>query len=326
MVIIIYYTDVLKEYLLPSLVDADYEIRLEKELYGFHKDLYLKMESTKDGWSFLPGLDYDIYKDGKCCGSILVHDQDLLEFYTQEGRRIQAMISDTGNRFPVMKKFDISACSEILFGSNPANHIVYQYMGLVSKYHGMLYRGSDGWYLEDSSRNGIFCGNRRVYGKRRLVFGEVIHVFGLHLVWLGNILAVDCAYGEMELHQEKSRPMEPVQDHSRRNKETSETDYYHRSPRSFPPLAEEMIKIEGPPSKPVLKQKPLGACVYDGDPHVDRMPGCFSCDAPFRTCRKRVYVYRSDYGGRIRSAWRVLGSDERPICQKAAGGRGRPEV
>ncbi len=257
MVVIIYYTDVLKEYLLPSLVDADYEIRLEKELYGFHKDLYLKMESTKDGWSFLPGLDYDIYKDGKCCGSILVHDQDLLEFYTQEGRRIQAMISDTGNRFPVMKKFDISACSEILFGSNPANHIVYQYMGLVSKYHGMLYRGSDGWYLEDSSRNGIFCGNRRVYGKRRLVFGEVIHVFGLHLVWLGNILAVDCAYGEMELHQEKSRPMEPVQDHSRRNKETSETDYYHRSPRSFPPLAEEMIKIEGPPSKPVLKQKPL---------------------------------------------------------------------
>lgn len=257
MIVIIYYTDILKEYLLPNLVNADYEIRLEKNLYGFPKDLCLKMESSREGWSFLPGLDYDIYRDGKCCGSILVHDGDLLEFYMQNGRRIQAMIADRGNDFPVMQKFDISACSEIFIGSNPANHIVYQYMGLVSKYHGLLYHSYDGWYLEDSSRNGIFCGNRRVYGKKQLVFGEVIHVFGLHLVWLGNILAIGCAYGEMELHMERAKPMALIQDHSKRADTASEIEYYHRSPRSFPPLAEEIIKIENPPAKPVLKQKPL---------------------------------------------------------------------
>lgn len=44
--------------------------------------------------------------------------------------------------------------------------------------------------LEDTSMNGVFVNDIRVKGKQSLFFGDQIHLWGLDMVFLGDVLAV----------------------------------------------------------------------------------------------------------------------------------------
>ena len=42
-----------QEHILPKLHDADYDIMLDKELFGFKDDLYVSLEIMDGKWKFL---------------------------------------------------------------------------------------------------------------------------------------------------------------------------------------------------------------------------------------------------------------------------------
>ena len=83
-----------------------------------------------------------------------------------------------------------SQANPVTIGTNEENIIKYGFQDIVSRRHAVISKTGSAAQIEDCSSNGVFVNYRRISGKVRLNFGDSIHIFGLNIVYLGEILAV----------------------------------------------------------------------------------------------------------------------------------------
>ncbi|MCC8168335.1 MAG: FHA domain-containing protein [Clostridiales bacterium] len=105
------------------------------------------------------------------------------------------MVAESEQAFQIFRKYDISSVGRVTIGSHPSNFIRYNFMGFISGSHAAIEYTQSGWVLYDTSSNGTFINSRKVSGPRVLQFGDCILMFGLRIVFLGNILAVCESFG-----------------------------------------------------------------------------------------------------------------------------------
>ena len=257
MIVMIYNPGVYKEYLLPNIMDADYTIRLEKGIFPITEDVRVLLEIDQSGWKMKEGFGYTIYrKDGnKKLISTFLKDGDIYDLNISGCGNLQMIVMDVNFIFPILEKIDLTGNQRFTVGRNPENDIEYHFLELISKHHAVIYKEMDGWYIEDISVNGVFSGYSRISGRKKLNFGEQIHIFGLHLVYLGDMLAVGASYGDLCIHEETVRFILPLPGSSR-ELTVKEKHYFNRSPRNMPVINTGEIEIEAPPVKNIIKQKP----------------------------------------------------------------------
>lgn len=257
MILMVYNTQICKEFLLPNLHDADYTIRLERKVYRLQRDIELKLERSVEGWTILGDEDYRIEAEEGQERCRLQHHQ-IIGIRAKNGDYIQIIVVDCMPDFLVMEKYDISTMAEVSVGKNTGNLVQYQFMNLVSGVHAVFKRGSDGWYLKDISRNGTFCDNLRMQGRRKLAFGDQVDIFGLHFVFLGNILAVGAYYGELLVREDILKPAIICKAEVKKARgKKEEPSYFHRSARNLPVIYREKVEIEAPPNPKVVQEKPI---------------------------------------------------------------------
>ncbi len=258
MILMFYNRHVCKEFLLPNFQNADHTVCLKKELFGLQEDMEIFLQNVDGRWELPEGKQYYLKIDNIRQESCVLKGGDIIEMKTDDGVSLHIIVIDSLLQFSVTKKYDITGMKEISLGQNTGNLIQYGFMKLVSAEHATLRRHSDGWYLIDSSSNGVFCSNIRIQGRRKLQFGDHIELFGLHLVFLGNMLAVSTLYGELKVREDILIPVESViaEDVPLKAKEIQE-DFFHRSPRNMPMLHRETVEIEAPPNPKNVKTKPL---------------------------------------------------------------------
>lgn len=231
MILMVYNTQICKEFLLPNLHDADYTIYLRRDIYQLRQDVILKLENSSKGWELIGSEGYQIKTKKTYKERHLLCHQDIINIRTQGGDCFQIIVADCTPNF----------------------------MELVSASHVVFQKRADGWYLSDTSSNGVFCRNLRVQGGKKLVFGDPIDIFGLHILFLGNILAVGAYYGELTVKEDILKPLEipetEVENTGSRGRK--EEIYFHRSPRNLPAIYREEVEIEAPPNPKMTKEKPL---------------------------------------------------------------------
>lgn len=259
MILMMYNQKVCKEFLLPNIHDADETIYLPHNIFGLKKDLVLYLEKSMRGWELKTHGEYEIEEKKIREETHLLQDGDILDIITAERERFQVIAAENSLKFQVMEKYDLSMMKEVSIGGNNGNLIQYQFRELVSASHAVLKRHSDGWYVSDLSRNGIFCANRRISGRQKLNMGDRLDIFGLHLIFLGDQLAVGNFCGEKTVKEDILRPIQDVvQDSGKKQAgRNHRDDTFHRSPRHLPVIYREKVEIEAPPSPKVTKQKPL---------------------------------------------------------------------
>lgn len=259
MILMVYNKQVCKEFLLPNIHDADYMIALPHEMYGLVEDVDIKLENSSIGWELVNNENYRVWVNQENRERCLLHHEDIVGIKTENGEQLQIIVVDSAITFRVMEKYDISMMKEISIGKNSGNLIQYRFMELVSGFHANLIHHSDGWYLEDISHNGVFCGNCRIRGKKKLVFGDHVDIFGLHLLFLGEMIVVGTHYGELNVKEDILKPMEieTVHPEEESRKKQKEQAYFNRSPRNLATLYKEEVEIESPPNPKVVKQKPV---------------------------------------------------------------------
>lgn len=259
MILMIYSSNACREFLLPNIHDADYELRLDKENFRLSKSVKVNLEVTAEGWRIQKSEAYYLKYQGVHEDSHLLRHGDILEIKTRRGESLQVITAGSMLSFQVMKKYDISAMKEISIGKSAGNIIQYQFMELVSASHATLHRHSDGWYLYDQSSNGVFTEKERVRGKYRLNFGDHLHIFGLHLVFLNDILAVGTYIGELHVNESilKAREGKEWPAGNGETRPVREQKYFNRSPRNLPVIYHEKEEIESPPSPKTVKERPL---------------------------------------------------------------------
>ncbi|MDO4617665.1 MAG: type VII secretion protein EssC [Lachnospiraceae bacterium] len=255
----LYNTRVYREFLLPKLYDEDFSITLSRQLYQLKKDVVLQLEKSSAGWELVSGADYQVRFDGMYCKRLFLRDQNMIEVKTRAGDSFFIVVIDIEPNLSVMEKYDIHRLQEIRIGCGEDCLIQYQFFRLISRNHVTLTRQSDGWYLTDTSKNGVFCNQQRIHVRKKLQFGDCLDLFGLHLIFLGNVLAAGAHYGTLSVKEAvlKRLPIEKEETAAAEFPAADEEKYFHRSPRNLPVIYRDQVEIEAPPSPKTIKEKPL---------------------------------------------------------------------
>ena len=260
-VMLVYTPSAFGQYLLPAIDNADTQIVLKRTAFDFVEDVILKLEVVENRW-YLKESEQYVYKKTKEREEDFefLENGDVISLFERHGREVRILIQEMESSFMVPQKYDLSSSAGLYIGSDPAQcHIAYQYHQYVSKMHAFLKRTEDGFAIEGMSANGTFVNGRCVKGTQQLQMGDVINIFGLKIVYLGDVIAVSSLPGfpfsaakNVIPYTAVSKPKPDEATLAARLKK-----YFHRSPRKYMQPETDAIEIEAPPAEKQADKKPL---------------------------------------------------------------------
>lgn len=256
-VLTVYSARAFKTYLLPAVDNTNEEIVLSKNLFNIPQNYILYMEVINRVWSFLPTSDYSLVCADKLYFGCPIADGDIVRLQSAEGNQISIVVNDTDRLFSVYSKYVLSPeLGRITIGKNDDCVIHYDNLGLISRQHAEIVRHEGRYLLNDVSTNGVFVNSIRINGNIVLSFGDTIDIYGLRIVFLGSMIAVNTEDPAVKvdssvMHEyrqssdaDKSKPAQGIRGRL----------LFHRSPRHITRFDVEPIEIDAPPNPRELDQ------------------------------------------------------------------------
>lgn len=257
MVIIVFKTDASKEFLFPNTTGLDYQVYIDDVLFGLEYSFFLSFENYRGQWRVVAkkGI-YDLIYHKTTTDTVVLDENRLFTVKTNDGQSLKVFAFDQKVPFRVFHKYSLVGANHITVGKNQDNVICYDFMNMVSGLHCVIELTADGHTVSDFSANGVFVNNRRVERSRKLVFGDTITIFGLKMVYLNEMIAVDSHIGELtvslRLKEIEQPPLQGAISHKQ-----AQTTFFNRSPRRFYKINNENVVIEPPNNLNVSKKRSL---------------------------------------------------------------------
>lgn len=258
--LLIYTSKVFKENRLPVINNSDYSIILYKDSFEFDSDLALKLEVINDKWILKKSNQYNILKDDYYYDECELNINDVVQIYTDFNERISIIVRNIEYPMSVFNKYDLSGQNEITIGKREDMDICYDFLGLVSREHAILYRAESEWYVRNKSGNGIYVNSKLVENEKKLDFGDHISIVGLNIVFLNQILAVDNATCDVAINEDKLYPYISsaiLQDNQDNIIFKDSREFLHRAPRNIIKIDKDPVEIESVPAKSLSKQQSI---------------------------------------------------------------------
>ena len=114
MILMVYNRRQCREFLLPNLRNADYEIQLPWQEYGLTRRGPIRLEVTEKGWALDSTEDYQVRKNGQDVLNCRLKDQDILELRLADGNSVKVIVADADLSFIITRKY-ISKPNELSF-------------------------------------------------------------------------------------------------------------------------------------------------------------------------------------------------------------------
>ena len=257
MIFMTFKSDAFREFFLPNIDNTDFFIFLDKKTFNLHRSLSIAFEVIDHEWFLLADKDaYEIVHHKKSVERMPICGRELVTIRTVKGEIIKGLtFKNDISLFPFFK-ISLTQVEELTIGKGSSNDIVYDFENLVSKCHCLLKRRGGDYMLIDSSANGVFVNTRRVNRSCQIQYGDVIEVFGLKLIFLGDVLAADSRAGSLSI-SDRLHPVTVMPYVEQQYHEKHREIYFNRAPRIFPPISYEQVVIEPPASLQATKRKPL---------------------------------------------------------------------
>ncbi len=257
----IYSEDAFKEYPLPSFNNADYLVMLHKEFFHLNKDLRLNMEVMDEKWRIKKNKDYDLERNSREYEEEVLEDNDVINLSVGGNGMLSIIVKYVESVFNVYEKYRLDHVSSVSIGKESNNDIQYDYLRLVSRDHAVIEKTGHTFKIINKSLNGIYVNSHRVDKEEVLPWGAYINIMGLHMVFLGTMLAIDTAGSHAVVLTKKlikysAFEEETVYLNVKKMISPGKT-LYHRAPRSMECVEEEAIEIEAPPELNFAKKQPL---------------------------------------------------------------------
>ena len=219
---------------------------------GFMRNISLKLEVWEGEWRLRDSADVDVGETVILRGGLRV---DCRARFNRE--RFTAVVEDVPATYSLFEKYRIGS-GRITIGREADNQICFDTQKLVSGHHAILEANADGGVtIVDQSQNGTFVNGKRFSGLYHLRFGDVIGIFGLKIVYLGDVIAVnrpnnDCVMrGLTPYDAVDAEPAAPSL-----SADDADT-FYKRAPRLLEQLDTETIQVEAPLSQNKSLRQPL---------------------------------------------------------------------
>lgn len=247
------------EYILPALNDANYEIILKRSTFSLPMDLAVSLEIVDDKWSFVEQREYQIVvNNGESGFGKKLEDGLVLELIVGQ-RKVTLVVLVSESAFPVFSKYSLDSINQIMIGKELGSTIEYDFRGFISRNHTVLFRHENKWVVQDNSSNGTYLNGRRIRNQEYLHFGDQITLFGLRLVYLGNLIGVYALSGEYKVNDPNLIPYHPRENLvlPEEREAVEPKSFFKRAPRTLEQLYTEQIEIEAPPQLNKSKKRPL---------------------------------------------------------------------
>ena len=244
------------EVVLPSVSNTEYSFIMDAELFHLKNNILIQLECINDNWYFvLPFDGYEVSSiDYGSVGNRMLPHYGRIALVTPQDEHMTILVEEKDNPLSVYHKYILAPNQKITVGTEEDNLVRYRYppekqeKSYVSHRHcSISYDGTEA-VLEDSSSNGTFINNVCVDGTYVLNYGDNIRVFGLSMVYLGNILAINNPAGcEITLAEASVAELESLETPGDKGG-NSDKHIFHRAPRSIPKMNTEPVTIDPPPN------------------------------------------------------------------------------
>lgn len=260
-ILAIYSENAFKEYPLPSINNADYSITLKKEFFHLDGSLSIQLEVMDSKWKIKTCKNYKVLMNNQKYFGQELEDGCVVQIISARKERVSILVKCSENIFHSYEKYFLGNLNSISIGKEQNNDIVYDYLQLVSRNHAVIQKCEKGYKIVNKSKNGIYVNSKRIDGEHMLKFGDYINIMGLHMVYMGTILAIDMAGNCVQINNPKISPYILQQSSMGQNEMESEysrgKQIYHRAPRSYEFEKKDAIEIEAPPQLNKSKKQSL---------------------------------------------------------------------
>jgi len=137
---------------------------------------------------------------------------------------------------------------------------------LVSKNHFLIEVSRNETFLIDKSTNGTYINGKKIIrpkdtignqldGKQELKYGDLIYVFGLKIIWLDDIIAINQPNKKYKITGLEH--LETFSSSENENESPIQDEFYSRSPRLMPKIDTEVVELDAPPGPGSRRKQPL---------------------------------------------------------------------
>lgn len=257
MIFMILRKNVFREFILPKSDNMDYQIYIRKSDYDLQKSFYLSFEVINRKWRInADNKSYQLIHHKHSVDYVEFCGGEIVTIKTDYDDVLKLITFDNEPSLVSFKKYDIFRNNSITVGKSENNTIKYEFMNLVSKTHCTISGEYGNYYVYDSSVNGVFVNHRRIKNSYNLKFGDIIEIFGLSIIFLGEIIAVGSCVNDFEVSDNLREYSVPAFEQSAITCKHCDT-YFNRSPRVFPSISTEKIVIEPPTNLQITKKRSL---------------------------------------------------------------------
>ena len=169
------------------------ECENERQKIVLNKEGYLTIEYKNGKYYFAKEQDGALRRiNRKVLDVSEMEPEDVWEYEIKENRKFALLVLEKKKQLQSYEYYLLKEKTEWKIGSDLQNDIRYDVSGMVSGMHGKIKRDKNGWCIEDYSRNGIYKNGKRIKKRERLKMGDSFSIFGLHFVFLGEMVAIGC--------------------------------------------------------------------------------------------------------------------------------------
>lgn len=252
------------EVVLPAVANAEYSFLLDAERFHLNQNELVELECIQNQWYVVEKSNgCRIWQQEQSEANNRLPEEGRCYLRTFGGEQLAILVEEVNHPLAVYGKYPLTAGQTVTVGLDADNTLQYRYPPqsqetcFVSYHHCRIHYDGKTAVLEDTSSNGTYINNVRVRGKTTLAYGDHIRVFGLSILYLGNMLAVNHPAG---LHtQWEQLPAKALQEQGQHGDEngSSEKNLFYRAPRSIPKMNTCTVSIDPPPNPRDIPHIPL---------------------------------------------------------------------
>ncbi len=246
------------ELYLPDVDNRKVPLEIKPYISGRDDDVILPLEVWDGEWTFTGGGKFVITQKETRVDKVTVTDGMFVNCEFKDGQVFSLTAESVTEGNTQFRKYFLKQDSQAVIGiGKDASNTVSYNNKFVSPKHAQISITGEGAILTDlDSMNGTFVNGRMLSGEQKLIFGDVIYIIGLKIIYLGNILAInnprnDCTVnGLKEINITSSGGGDT-------DLEPEEEKYFLRTPRKLEVLDTETITLEKCPPRQKQEKQPL---------------------------------------------------------------------
>ena len=254
----VFFENGFSEHYFPAVDNRKHPIAVSPHISGLDDELVLNVEVWDGKWTISTDKKYELLKGGAAVNKADLENGLVLEGTVKKDETwFSIKVDEVGENSTCFSKYILrrDKIQSLSIGSGNNCDVIYTNRFVSEKHAEIYFEGENTFVSDNGSTNGTYINGRAVKQKTPVLYGDVIYVVGLKIVYLGQLIAIN-----NPLNSVKVKLLDPVvipEITDETEEDEYEKVYFLRKPRQLRVLDTEPISVERCAQQQPYKAQPL---------------------------------------------------------------------